>query len=367
MAKTKGNVVDPLVVMDEAGADALRFAVIHGAAPGQDQRFGPQKLETGRYFANKLWNATRYVLGARPASIAAEIPRRAPDAAALGPVERWIRSRTAATVEAVDAAIGEYQLAEVTRALYDGIWSEFCDWGLELAKVRLADTALPDATREATWWTLVESLDAFVRLLHPVMPFVTEALWASLPHAADDPDLLVVARWPAPADRDASVEAGVGAVLDLITRIRNARKAAGVPAADWLDAQVAAPGTSNALLVDLAPQVERLARVKVRVLPPENEKAEIPGALSVVAGGLEASLVPHQDPEVVARERERLGRELEQAEQRLASARARIADPAFVARAPAAIVDGARRSEAELAAQVASLRDKLTSPGSPAS
>ena len=288
-------------------------------------------------------------------------------AAALGPAERWIRSRTAATVEAVDAAIAEYQLAEVTRSLYDGVWSEFCDWGLELAKVRLADEALPAAAREATWWTLVEALDAFVRLLHPVMPFVTEALWASLPHAEDDPDLLIVARWPVPAQRDRAAEAGVGAVLDLITRIRNARKAAGIPPADWLDAQVAAPGASNALLVDLSPQVERLARVKVRVLSPDIAKAGTPGALSVVAGGLEASLVPRRDPDVGARERERLARELEQAEQRLASARARIADPAFVARAPAAIVDGARRSEAELAAQVASLREKLATPREAAS
>jgi valyl-tRNA synthetase len=105
MSKTKGNVVDPLVAMDEAGADALRFAVIHGATPGQDQKFGPQKLETGRNFANKLWNATRFVLGARPESIAPNATRQAPSAADLGPAERWIRSRTAATVDAVDEAI----------------------------------------------------------------------------------------------------------------------------------------------------------------------------------------------------------------------------------------------------------------------
>jgi valyl-tRNA synthetase len=359
MAKTKGNVVDPLVVINEAGADALRFAVIHGATPGQDQRFGPQKLETGRNFANKLWNATRFVLGARPPSIPAGSARRAPDPAELGAAERWIRSRTAATVEAVDAAIAEYQLAEVTRALYDGIWSEFCDWGLELAKVRLADESLPQAAREATWWTLVEALDAFVRLLHPVMPFVTEALWSSLPHAADDPELLIVARWPAPPTRDPGSEAGVGAVLDLITRIRNARKAAGVPAAAWLDAQIAAPGASNALLVELRPQVERLARVKARILGTDVARTGVAGALSVVAGALEASLQPHADPEVIARERERLTRELELVETRLAAANARLADASFVGRAPAEIVEGARRSAADLAAQAASLHEKL--------
>ena len=183
MSKTKGNVVDPLAVMEEAGADALRFALIHGATPGLDQRFGPQKLELARNFANKLWNAARFVLGARPAEIAADAPRppAAPDAD-LGPAERWIRSRAAATTEAVDRGIAEYQFGEVTRALYDGIWSEFCDWGIELAKVRLADETLPAAERAATWWTLVDALDTYLRLLHPVMPFVTEAIWVPQRH-----------------------------------------------------------------------------------------------------------------------------------------------------------------------------------------
>ncbi|HYK96412.1 MAG TPA: valine--tRNA ligase [Candidatus Dormibacteraeota bacterium] len=359
MSKTKGNVVDPLVVMDEAGADALRFAVIHGATPGQDQKFGPQKLDTGRNFANKLWNATRFVLGARPASIPADAARQAPDPAALGPVERWIRSRTAASIDAVDAAIADYQLAEVTRALYDGIWSEFCDWGLELAKVRLADAALPPAAREATWWTLVESLEVFVRLLHPVMPFVTEALWSALPHRPDDPALVIVAAWPSTAGRDRAAEAGVEAILDLVRRIRNVRVEAGVPAAAWLDARIAAPGDANALVAELLPQIERLARVRATLLDADKAKADAPGALSVVVGRLQASLEPHADPAVEARERERLSRELEVVEGRLAAARARVTDPAFIGKAPPAIVEGARRSAADLEAQAASLREKL--------
>jgi valyl-tRNA synthetase len=363
MSKTKGNVVDPLEVMDEAGADALRFAVIHGATPGQDQRFGRQKLETGRNFANKLWNATRYVLGARPATIPAGAPRRAPDAAALSPSEHWIRSRAAAAVEAVDAAIAEYQLAEMTRALYDGIWSEFCDWGLELAKVRLGDASLPDAAREATWWTLVEALDTYLRLLHPVMPYITETLWAELPHTAADPDLLIVARWPdanvIAAQRDPAVERNVGQVLDLVRGIRNARAEARIQPSARLDAQLAAPGDANPIVSELRPAIERLARVKATVLPADVASLGAQGKLAVVAGRLEASLVPHADPEVVARERDRLERELAQVEERLASVRARLADPAFTGRAPAAVVDGARRSESDLAAQAASLREKL--------
>ena len=194
MSKTKGNTVDPLGMIDELGADALRFAVVHGTTPGNDQRFGPAKVENARNFANKLWNATRFVLGARPASIPVDAERRLPDAAHLGPADRWVLSRAAATTAAVDRAMADYNFGEVTRLLYEAIWSEYCDWGLELAKVRLADTTLPDAEREATWWALVEALDTYLRLLHPVMPFITERLWQALPHRANDPELLIVAR-----------------------------------------------------------------------------------------------------------------------------------------------------------------------------
>ena len=168
-------------------------SLIHGATPGLDQRFGQAKLDNARNFANKLWNATRFVLGARPEGIDPAAARREPDPARLGPAERWIRSRVAAIVAGVDRALADLNLGEVTRLLYDGIWNEFCDWGLELAKVRLADSSLSAEDRAATWWTLVEALDTFLRLLHPVMPFVTEELWGAIPHAPADPELLIVA------------------------------------------------------------------------------------------------------------------------------------------------------------------------------
>ncbi len=142
------------------------------------------------------------MVGARPASIPEDAERRLPDARHLGPAERWLLSRAAATTAAVDAAMADYGFGEMTRVLYDAIWNEYCDWGLELAKVRLADESLEPAAREATWWTLVEVLDTYLRLLHPVMPFVTEALWAAIPHRATDPELLIVARWPAALERD---------------------------------------------------------------------------------------------------------------------------------------------------------------------
>jgi valyl-tRNA synthetase len=368
MSKTKGNVVDPLGVIDETGADALRFALIHGATPGQDQRFGPAKLENARNFANKLWNATRFVVGARPASVAADAERRLPDPALLGPAERWILSRAQATTAAVDQAMAGYAFGEVTRTLYDSIWSEYCDWGLEFAKVRLADHGLPAAEREATWWALVEALDTYLRLLHPVMPFVTEALWAALPHRVSDPDLLIVARWPGVGERDERAEAEVGAIIDLVRGIRNARAEARIEPATWLTTEIVVPQGMGSAFEALRPAIERLARARplerrlTREALGEGPDGRPTGSLAVIAGDLEALVHPAVAavaPESEALERARLERELAEAEGWLAAARERLASEAFVSRAPAAVVEGARAREAELAEQVERLRDRL--------
>ena len=365
MSKTTGNTVDPLGVIDESGADALRFALIHGTTPGNDQRFGTAKLENARNFANKLWNATRFVVGARPASIAEGSERRLPDLTQLGPADRWLRSRAAATTTAVDDAMADHAFGEVTRLLYDAIWNEYCDWGVEFAKVRLADESTAPQAREATWWTMVEVLDTYLRLLHPVMPFLTEALWGAIPHRATDADLLIVARWPMAGARDDAAERDVTSVIALVTELRNARTAAKIPAADWLLTRVYVPVEMGPSFEALRPGIERLARARPleRELTPDAlHAAAAPDDLAViVAGGeIEARIQPrHAGEQAVALERTRLERDLAEAEGWLLEARARLANDAFTAKAPPAVVDGARAREAELADQVARLRDRL--------
>ena len=361
MSKTKGNVVDPLEAIAESGADALRFALVHGTSPGNDQKFRAERLEDGRNFANKLWNATRYVLGARPSSIAADAPRQAPDPAELGLAERWIRSRPAATTKAVDSAIAGYQFAEVTRSLYEAIWTEFCDWGLELAKTRLGDDSLPAATREATWWTLVEALDTYLRLLHPVMPFVTEELWSALPHAAGEPGLLIVADWPEAGRVDAEADAALGALIELVRGVRNARAEAGIEPGAWLPLEVVAPAALRPALDALAPALARLARAGALAVTERGGTGTAPeaGAVVVMAGELEARISAEAGGKP-DRDRPRLEKELAEAQDLLVAARARLANEAFLAKAPAAVVAGARASEAELAERVERLRASLT-------
>ena len=363
MSKTRGNVVDPLATIEEYGADALRFALVHGTAPGNDLKLGAPKLENARNFANKLWNAARFVLGARPASIAADASGLTPDEARLGPAERWLLSRTSAAVGEVDAAMADYAFGETARILYDAIWSEFCDWGIELAKVRLADTSLSSDDREATWWALVESLDTYLRLLHPLMPFVTEAIWGALPHRPSDPQMLIQARWPGQRGRDKASETDVEAVLDLVRGIRNARSDAKIDPGAWLPVDVAVPARLGAAFSALQPAVERLAHARPlrRHLTVEALHASAgEGGLAVIAGDSEAVIGRgHAAAAAEGLDRARLERELAQAEALLAPARARLANPEFTSRALAPVVEGARTREAELAEQVKRLGELL--------
>ena len=366
MSKTRGNTVDPLELIDELGADAVRFAVIHGTTPGNDVRVGRARVEDARNFANKLWNAARFVLGARPSSIPAGSPRLAPDPSHLGPADRWLRSRVAATIASVDRAMAGYALGDVTRTLYDAIWSEFCDWGLELAKARLSDPRSTTADREATWWTLIESLDAYLRLLHPAMPFVTEELWAALPHRSSDPDLLIVADWPVPGQRDEAAESEVGTLIELVRGIRNARAEARIEAGARLPIDVYVPQSMGAAFEALRPAIQRMTRAEPleRRLTPEalaRVGQTSAGSLTVIAGPTEAIVGhPAGGTETLVLERSRLEKELADTRRLLAAATERLRNPAFVERAPAAVVDGARAREAELTDYAARLAERLS-------
>jgi len=194
-----------------------------------------------------------------------------------------------------------------------------------------------------------------------VMPFVTEELWGALPHAAGDPEVLVVADWPRPGRRDKAVERQVDALVELVRAIRNARAEAGLQAAAWLAVDLVVPERLASTFVSLAPAIARLARARPLRQHPNHDalSAHAPAGLSVVAGELEARISTGADPAQADRDRARLEKELAEAEGFLAAARERLANETFVARAPAAVVAGARAREAELVDTVERLRARL--------
>jgi valyl-tRNA synthetase len=363
MSKTTGNSVDPLGTIDEIGADALRFALNNGTGPGSDLRLTPSRLDGARNFANKLWNAGRFVIGARPDHVPENEPMNLPVAGQIGPAEHWILNRCAETTSLVEEAYSTFQFGEAARLLHHAIWSEYCDWYLELAKVQLSADS-PAAVRKATWEVLAWVLDNYLRLLHPFMPFVTEAIWDRLPSRVEDRDLLMTSRWPDAADArgvaNRETATAVGKVISLVGGIRTARSDAGVDPAQMMDARVFVTDKRfREVIEQLAPAVTRLARVRLTVVGSREalDEGAVGAALAVLSEDAEGRLVA--DAATREQEHTRLQKELAESERLAEQSRARLADQNFVQRAPAPVVDGARQRLAELDERVERLRERL--------
>jgi valyl-tRNA synthetase len=347
MSKTKGNVVDPLGMIEDIGADALRFALVSGNAPGVDQRLTASKLTGARNFTNKLWNAARFVIGSRPEPLAA--PGEEPSLA-----ERWIRSRLAATTEAATRQLDELDLDGYVATVHEFAWSEYCDWYLELAKVELRREGASGAERARTWLAAADTLATLLRLLHPIVPFVTEAIWSALrdvaPEVTGSDELLVTAAWPRVGSRDPVAEDEVGRVLALIANLRDQRTRLGIAAAERPAAIVLAvsPRAAESLGTSRS-SIEALGRVRLEIrgagdaAPPAHASST----------GLGAAWVA-EDDNPAARDRSRRQRlDLEARAERI---RANLASE-FASKAPPAVVDAERRRLAELEVQLAQLED----------
>jgi valyl-tRNA synthetase len=363
MSKTKGNSVDPLGTIDEIGADALRFALNNGTGPGSDLRLTSSRLDGARNFANKLWNAGRFVLGARPDSVPDNEPLVLPVGGLLGPAEHWILNRCAETTSLVEEAYSTFQFGEAARLLHHAIWSEYCDWYLELAKVQLsADSPAP--VRKATWEVLAWVLDNYLRLLHPFMPFVTEAIWDRLPSRIEDPGLLMTSKWPDAADArgvaDRKQADALAKVIALIGAVRTARSDAGVDPSLMMDARVFVDDErTREVLGQVTAAVSRLGRVRLVIVDSREalDDAAAGTALAVLSEGAETRLVA--DAATREQEHNRLLRELADTERLLEQTRARLADDNFVQKAPAQVVEGARQRLAELQERAERLGERL--------
>src|SRR5579863_2619098 len=261
MSKSLGNVIDPIEVMEQYGTDALRFTLATSSTPGNDMKLVPERIVGNRNFANKIWNAARFVIGQTDG-----VPGGIPALETLKPrtlADRWIVSRAQRLTADVTRLIEDFQFGEAGRQIFDFFWSEYCDWYLEAAKVQLADAQ----QRERTAHLLRALLDRSLRLLHPYMPFVTEEVWQHL--YADTPEqerpapALIVADWPASdaAQRDQAAEDDFALLQAIITRIRDARNEAKV---DWSKriSAILVAGARAPLLKQQSPLIEQLAHTE---------------------------------------------------------------------------------------------------------
>jgi valyl-tRNA synthetase len=353
MSKTKGNVMDPTAVTAEYGADALRFALVTQSGPGSDLRLDIQKVEDARNFANKLWNATRFAL--RPIAEAEIVmgddgPARPSGELALA--DRWILSRLDATIEDANRLMRVHQYGEAGKTIREFVWSELCDWYIEAAKVRQRGSA---AERQAVAQALSYAMERSVRLLHPFMPFVTEALWQELPHSGES---VMIATWPEAGPRDETAEHDFGALIEIVRAIRNARTEAGVEPGRWIAAEIF-PGPHHAAFETARRELGTLARVaddELVMLSGTPQGSQ--GALTAVAGNVVA-ILPLAGMVDLDAERDRLRKEIAAAEAERDRAQAQLGNEAFVSRAPEQVVAVQRQRLATAEEQISLLQRRL--------
>jgi valyl-tRNA synthetase len=348
MSKTKGNVVDPLDLLDKYGTDALRFMLAGMVLPAaRDIRISEDRLEAARNFANKLWNASRLVLS----NLDGYAPDRARPSDAVP--DRWIRGRLAATVAEVRDAVEKYRFNDAASTLYQFVWSDYCDWYLEIAKRSLYRPETP-AAREATQHTLVTVLEETLRLLHPLMPFITEEIWQRLPHAGDS---IMVAPYPktSPLTPDPAVDRFVSLVMGAITTIRTIRGEMRIGPGTTLGVTIRPHGDDAAVFAEHRVLIEALSRSTVTVDPAATRPQG--AALGVLgASELYVALAGVVD---VAAERQRIQKEIKKANDTIAFTRAKLSRPDFVERAPAEIVEKEREKLTEQEALHAKLTANL--------
>ncbi|GBL36765.1 valine--tRNA ligase [Anaerolineaceae bacterium] len=364
MSKTLGNVIDPLEVMDEFGTDALRFTLLTGSTPGNDTNLSLERVRANRNFANKIWNAARFVIGKLDS--AAIAPAAPPTLA-----DRWILARLQTTIAECTRQMESHQYGQAGSQAYEFIWNEYADWYIEAAKQQLDDHALAATTQH----TLVAVLEQTLRLLHPFVPFVTEEIWQNLKaacaglspafqHAGAWPDALIIAAWPAASPATAAGSAAATAdvaafnhVIEVVRAIRNARAENKIDATLRLTAHVAGHARS-ALMKSQSRALAQLARLDEAALVIQDEGAAAPaGCIAIVIGTTEVFL---QRPGAgnAADERARLEKELTELEAQIARLEA-LLNGSFAGRAPAEVVERERAKLAEYHATRTSLQGRL--------
>jgi len=348
MSKLRGNVLNPLDTLKVYGTDALRFALTSDISPGNDIKVTTPRLEAGRNFANKLWNATRFVVRSiEPERTDLRIKRDS-----LPLEDRWILSRLSRTVSNVTSLMENFQFGEAQRQLHDFLWGEYCDWYVEFAKIRLRSEQAPSPLP-----VLVHVLEASLRLLHPGMPFVTEELWQNLkqrlPSGWQKTESIMVADYPEAEEKaiDPPAERVMESIIEIIHSIRNVRAQYKVESAKWIEAQLYA-GELTPAITPYSPTIEALARA--RPLTFLDRREEITRGENMVALVLKESevIIPMASMVDLEAEHKRLEKEIEETRNEVARLEARLKDKAFLSKAPAVVVNKERQ-------KLATSKDKL--------
>jgi len=327
MSKSKGNVMDPLSVMEKYGTDALRFTLAAMASPGRDIKLAEERIEGYRNFANKIWNAARFIL------MNLDGPREAAPPKDRSFADRWILSRLNRTIRDVNASLEAYRFDQASSQIYHFIWHEYCDWYLELVKPALQSKDSADAKR--TRQTLVESFEAILRLLHPVMPFITEEIWQTLPHEGDS---LVIQRYPVPIPEwnAKDIEAEFAVLEQFVTTVRTGRAQLNYQPGKVLALYGATSrGEQLTTLRHLLPFIEHLSRGSVKLAAVETWPTD--KVLRLPVEGMTVGLVVEGEVDL-EKVLSRLQKQSEEKEQEIQRLEAKLHNVEFTSKAPAEVI-----------------------------
>ena len=347
MSKSLGNGVDPLDIIDVYGADALRFTLVTGNSPGNDMRFSEEKVSASRNFANKIWNAARFILmNIEGKDIDCALPET------LYTSDKWILNRFNNVTAAVTENLEKFELGMAVSKLYDFIWDDFCDWYIELAKIRMngADEQSADSARRVLVWVMSHTL----ALLHPFMPYITEEIWQTLPHEGE---ALIVAKWP---EYDSALAfpqeaADMEKVMAVIRAIRVRRNEMNVP-----------PSKKAHIYIETAQPApyeegrEFIARLAYGSNVEIGAGFTVNGAVTAVTDDAKA-LLPMDDLVDKAAEVARLTKELQNAQKQLDGVNAKLANEKFISKAPQNVIDGVKANGEKLSAKIKLILETLES------
>jgi valyl-tRNA synthetase len=331
-SKSKGNAIDPVPTIHQYGADAFRFALVFSAVPNPYIALAESQIEAGKRFANKIWNASRLLL----MNLDDFQPGQPTD---LILCDRWIHSRFNATVETVTTCLEEFRFSDAAHTLYEFLWHEYCDWYVELIKQRLYYTDDPTAKHTAQAVSS-EILEGTMRMLHPIMPFITEEIWQRLPHEGDS---IMVAPWPKPqaAETDAKVEEAMQTIMDVIDGIRSVRGEMNVPPSSEVEIRIQAPNPETAELLtkhleEYLPAFGRFSQISIA------EHQEKPDAAAVAVINDTVIYIPLAGIIDIEKEKDRLQKRLDKVLKELTGTQKTLDNPKFVDRAPEAVVEQKR-------------------------
>jgi len=358
MSKLKGNVLNPLDTLKVYGTDAMRFALTSDVSPGNDLKLTKPRLEGGRNFANKLWNATRFVVR----SIKQEDTDLSIQQDKLPLEDRWILSRLSRTISTVTRLMQNFQFGEAQRQLHDFLWGEYCDWYVEFAKIRLRAGGAPSPLP-----VLVYVLEASLRLLHPCMPFVTEELWQNLkqrlPSGWQKTESIMVAAYPEADEKaiDPEAERVMESIIEIIHSIRNVRAQYKVESARWIEAQLYA-GELAPAITPYSPAIEALARARPLTFLDSREALRGENMVALVLKESEV-VIPMASMVDLEAEQKRRQKEIAETQAEVSRLEARLKDKAFLSKAPAAVVNKERDKLALRKDKLERLKQGLDKPG----